>query len=99
MILPVEALPIPARPVRVTAVRAIGSTSLHLTFDDGLSGEINLDHHIDWQGVFAELKADSQLFSQVHIHPEVHVVCWPNQADLDSEVLHARLIWELAQRK
>jgi hypothetical protein len=98
MILPVEALHILPRLFQVTAVRATGLTSVHVTFDDGLSGEIDLDRHLPWQGIFAELKANPALFAQVFVDPESKVVAWPNGADMDSEVLHARLLWELAQR-
>jgi hypothetical protein len=99
MILPIEALDIPHMLFDVVAVHATGPTSLHVTFDDGLAGEIDLDRHVVWQGIFGELKANPAAFAQVFVDPESKVVAWANGADFDSEALHARVLWELEQRK
>ncbi len=82
----------------VVAVRAIGPTRLHVAFDDGLAGELDLDAFTPWTGVFQALRDDPALFAQVTVHPELKVVCWPNNADMDSAVLHARLAAALQAR-
>ena len=43
-----------------------------------------------WDGVFAPLR-DPAEFRKALVHPEFGVVCWPNGADLDADVLYARL--------
>ena len=45
---------------------------------------------IRFEGVFAPL-ADRAAFEQVSLHPELKVVYWPNGADLDPDVLYARV--------
>lgn len=79
----------------VVSVHATGPTSLHLVFDDGLAGELDLNEFERWTGVFQALRGDPQLFAQVAVHPETKVVCWPNDVDMDSDVLHARLVARL----
>jgi hypothetical protein len=63
---------------------------LHVRFEDGLEGEIDLAGLIRFEGVFAPLR-DPTRFSEVRVHPELGTVCWPNGADLDPDVLYARI--------
>lgn len=76
----------------VTHARAVPPTLLDVTFDDGASGRIDLALRLNWQGVFAELRADPVLFAQASVDQERAVVVWPNGADLDSDLLHAWLL-------
>jgi len=43
-----------------------------------------------FRGIFATLR-DPHFFEQVRMHPELGVICWPNGADLDSDVLYSRV--------
>jgi hypothetical protein len=45
---------------------------------------------LPFEGVFAPLK-DLSFFNQAAVNRELGVICWPNGADLDSEVLYARV--------
>ena len=63
---------------------------LQIRFEDGIEGTIALDELVTFDGVFAPLR-DPDEFRKVRVHPELGVVCWPNGADLDSDVLYARI--------
>ncbi len=97
MTLHVDSIPIPRGLFRVVAVQAVGPTSLRVSFDDGVSGELDMDTYLQWDGVFAALKADPTLFAQVFADPESGTVAWPGNIDIDSEALHARIVWDRAQ--
>lgn len=94
-----DGIPVPPILYKVLAVAATGPTTLRITFDDGLTGELDMDKHMKWLGVFAPLKADPALFAQVYVDPEMQCVTWPGELDIDSEALHARLLWDLSQGK
>jgi hypothetical protein len=63
---------------------------LNLKFEDGREGAVALNELVKFEGVFAPLR-DPTEFRKVRVHPELGVVCWPNGADLDSEVLYAHI--------
>lgn len=63
---------------------------LQLRFEDGVEGSVALDSLISFEGIFAPL-SDPTEFRKAYVHPELGVVCWPNGADLDSDVLYSRL--------
>jgi hypothetical protein len=63
---------------------------LQIRFEDGAEGTVSLDELVQFEGVFAALR-DPVEFRKVGIHPELGVVFWPNGADLDSDVLYARI--------
>jgi hypothetical protein len=54
------------------------------------SGIVDLGPHLSFRGVFEPLK-DPAYFAQVRVDPELGSVVWPNGADLDPDVLYARL--------
>ena len=74
----------------VIEVRPFEPYTLFIRFEDGVEGLVALDDLVAFEGVF-ELLRDPSEFRKVHVHPELGVICWPNGADLDSDVLHARL--------
>jgi hypothetical protein len=63
---------------------------LQVRFEDGVDGSVALDSLITFEGIFAPL-SDPTEFRRAYVHPELGVVCWPSGADLDSEVLYARI--------
>ena len=75
---------------RVVEVRPLGGHRLFIRFDDGVQGEVDLGTMIQFDGVFAPLK-DRAHFEQVRVNPELGTVCWPSGADLDPDVLYARI--------
>jgi len=74
----------------VVSVVASDPYLLHLRFEDGVEGVVALDELVRFDGVFAPLRDPSE-FGKVRVHSELGVVCWPNGADLDSDVLYARI--------
>jgi uncharacterized protein DUF2442 len=63
---------------------------LQLRFEDGVEGSLVLDKLISFEGIFAPLR-DPAEFRKVYVQPELGVVCWPNGADLGSDVLYAKV--------
>jgi hypothetical protein len=74
----------------IVAATPIASHRLHIRFDDGTEGEIDVAEEIGFFGVFEPL-ADPAFFAQVRVDPELGTVVWPNGADLDPIVLYARV--------
>ena len=76
--------------VDVTRVEVLEPYRLRLGFDDGTEGEVDIAALVPFHGVFAGLK-DPLAFAQVRVDPELGTIVWPNGADLDPSVLHARV--------
>jgi len=75
----------------VRRVRPIGGHRLVVSFDDGAEGVVDVANLVRFTGVFEPLQ-DPTFFAAVAVHPALGVVCWPNGADLDSDVLHAHVV-------
>jgi len=69
---------------KVTAVDVIPPHALRLTFDDGLTRDVDLAGDL-WGPMFEPLK-DPAFFAQVSV--DHGTVVWPNGVDLDPVVLH-----------
>lgn len=74
----------------VISVEPLANYELRVTFDDGVEGVVDVAEMIQRTGVFEPLR-DRATFAQVQVHPELGTVCWPNAADLDSDVLYAKV--------
>jgi hypothetical protein len=72
----------------VVEVRPLGGYRIHLRFEDGVEGDLDLEKVIDFQGIFAALR-DEREFAKVGLHDELGTIVWPNGADLDPDVLYA----------
>jgi len=77
----------------VVKVEAIGDYRLHIEFEDGVAGEIDVAAIVPFEGVFAPLR-DPKLFRAVAVDPGLGTVCWPTGADLDPDVLYALITGE-----
>ncbi|MCI0441082.1 MAG: DUF2442 domain-containing protein [Chloroflexi bacterium] len=66
---------------------------LHLRFEDGVEGEVDVAEMVRFEGVFAPLRNRSE-FLRVSVNSESGTICWPNGADLDPDVLYARITGE-----
>jgi hypothetical protein len=72
--------------VCVASVRCLEGFVVELRFDDGATMVIDLDPYL--QGpVFAPHRADPAFFRSVRVDPELGTIVWPNDTDLDPEVL------------
>lgn len=74
----------------IVAATPLGDHRLHLRFEDGVEGVVDLGAHLSFRGVFEPLR-DPAYFAQVRVDPELGCVVWPNGADLDPDVLYGRL--------
>ena len=69
-------------------VQPLEDYRLHVRFEDGIEGVIDLVNLVKFSGVFGPLQ-DRQYFLQVSVNPDLGTICWPNGADLDPDVLYA----------
>ncbi len=74
----------------IVAAKALGDYRLHLEFEDGVEGVVDLAHYLSFRGIFEPMR-DAAYFAQVHVDPELGTVAWPNGADLDPDVLYGRI--------
>ena len=74
---------------RILTVQVQTPYQLTLTFTDGSSGGVDLSRLIldEQAGVFAPLR-DPAVFAQVRVDPDAGTICWPNDVDLDPDVLY-----------
>ena len=71
----------------------LGGHLLHLQFEDGVEGDVNLAKLVEFTGVFEPLK-DPAYVSRVRVEPEYGTIAWPNGADMDPDVLYAMVVRE-----
>ncbi len=74
----------------IVSARALDGHRLKIELEDGVAGIVDLIGFIRFEGVFAPLRDDAE-FARVEVHPELGTVCWPSGADLDPDVLYARI--------
>lgn len=75
----------------IVFVQPLTDHSLRLRFEDGAEGVVALSDLVAFKGVFAPLR-DPEFFRLVTVNPELGTITWPNGADLDPDVLYARII-------
>ncbi len=78
---------------RVIKVAPLPQYRLHVEFDDGVSGTIDLSDELDGE-VFQPLRDDA-VFRQVTVD-DFGAVCWPNGPDLAPDAIHSQLAVEPA---
>lgn len=74
----------------VVFVEPLPEHGLRVRFDDGTEGTIDVARMVEFTGVFEPLR-DPAFFAQARVNAELGTVCWPNDADLDSDVLYAKV--------
>jgi hypothetical protein len=77
----------------VVEVQPLDDYRLHIRFDDGVEGIIDLAEVISFTGIFEPLN-DRAYFSKVDVNPDVGTICWPNGADIDPDVLYSLITGE-----
>ncbi len=73
----------------VTEAKPLDGYRVHLRFNDGAEGVVDLARLIAFQGVFRPLK-DIKYFHRLRVDTEAGTICWPNGADIDPDVLHSK---------
>ncbi len=74
----------------IVEVCHLGGFRVHVRFEDGMEGELDLQNVIDFKGVFAPLR-DAREFAKLRIDPEMGTLVWPCGADLDPDVLYSKV--------
>ncbi|HBE20462.1 MAG TPA: DUF2442 domain-containing protein [Cyanobacteria bacterium UBA11149] len=71
----------------IVAVKPLEGYKLYLKFEDDKEGVVDVSQLIQFSGVFTPLE-ELSYFTQVKLHPELGTIVWPNDADLDPDVLY-----------
>jgi hypothetical protein len=72
----------------IVSVKVLAHYVVELMFADGTKGAVDLSARIgDGRGVFAPHK-DPAFFAKVRVDPEAGTIVWPNDTDLDPDVLY-----------
>ena len=74
----------------IVEAKPLGGHRLSLTFEDGVRGEIDVTELVPFEGIFAPLRSEVE-FARVFVNRELGSVSWPCGADLDTQVLYARI--------
>ena len=74
----------------VVSVHTLPEHRLRVKFDDGTEGVVDVAQLVEFTGVFERL-GDPEFFAKASVHPELGTVFWPNNADLDTDVLYAKV--------
>ncbi|WP_142849219.1 DUF2442 domain-containing protein [Telmatospirillum sp. J64-1] len=82
----------------VVSVEVLEGTSLHIRFEDGVEGLVDVADLVPFEGVFAPLK-EPEVFAQASVSTDLGTVCWPGGADLDPGVLYSRLTGHALPRR
>lgn len=77
----------------IVKVKPLKDFYLHLEFEDGAQGEVDIRKLAKLSGVFEPLK-DEEFFAKVKVNPEWGTIFWPNGADLDPDVLYSQVTGE-----
>ena len=72
----------------VISVTPLGGHRLHLEFEDGIAGELDLDTWVQFTGVFEPLQDEAE-FARVRIG--VGTIFWPTGADICPDVLYSKV--------
>jgi hypothetical protein len=75
----------------IVSANPLGGYRLHLRFEDGVEGVVDLGSLIHFRGIFAPLQ-DPGYFAQVRVDRDLGSVSWPNGADVDPDVLYGHLV-------
>ena len=76
--------------VDITNVKVLGGYRLELTFDDGKTGEVDLQHIISFNGIFKPLK-NKMFFKTVKVNKDIGTICWDNGADISPGYLYENI--------
>jgi len=71
---------------RVTSVDHLGGYRLRVSFDDGVTRDLDLETVLEGE-LYRPLR-DLAVFAEVSVDPEVHTLVWPSGADFDPAILH-----------
>ena len=73
---------------RLSKATPLEGYKVSVSFEDGLSADVDLSYLLDYGGVF-ELLRDPDFFSRLRVDDESATIIWPNEADIAPETLYA----------
>jgi hypothetical protein len=76
--------------IDVISVQPTADYRLYLTFENGISGELDISQLINFEGVFSPLK-NRDYFVTVKVNTETGTICWSNGADIAPELLYTNI--------
>ncbi len=79
--------------IDIVRVTPLANYEVELLFEDGTNGVVNVAEIVEFTGVFSPLK-NKTYFDQVRVNPEIGTICWPNDADIDPDVLYSLVTGE-----
>jgi hypothetical protein len=79
--------------IDIVRVTPLANYELELLFEDGTNGIVNVAEIVAFTGVFAPLE-NKTYFDLVRVNPDIGTICWPNEADIDPDVLYAHITGE-----
>ena len=71
----------------VVEARVVEGYRVHIRFDDGTAGEVDLSGLMRFEGVFAPLRSKAQ-FDEMRVNADTGTIEWPNGADIAPETLY-----------
>ena len=72
----------------LTEARPLDGYVVHVRFEDGTTGDVDLAYLAERGGVFEPLR-DVDYFRRLTADPEAGTIVWPNDADIAPETLYA----------
>lgn len=76
---------------RITQVRHLRDYRLELTFADGVRAEVDFRNKVVGRGGVFKALEDLDFFRRVRVDPEAGTLIWPNDVDLDPDVLYSEV--------
>ena len=74
----------------IVLVEVLDEYHLHLRFEDGVEGVVDVAKLVPFKGIFKPLK-DPVEFAKVQVNAELGTIEWESGADLDPVVLYAEV--------
>ncbi len=73
--------------VDIISARVISGFQVHIAFEDGTEGIIDLEHHLAGPAL-EPLRRDRRLFESMRVDPEAGTIVWDNGADIAQDTLY-----------
>ena len=77
---------------RLTSVEALNACILHVEFEDGLKGDVDMSKYINRYKEYMPLRENSALWRQAYIGNWGWGVAWPGNIDMDADSLYRSLL-------
>ena len=76
--------------IDIVKVKVVNGYRLHLEFEDGVQGDVDISKLVPFKGVFEPLN-NYDFFSKVSVNSDIGTICWENGADLSPAYLRENI--------